>query len=226
MTETTRRVALAGLLLGGFALLAPTAAAQDCPRGALDVRFRDRDGDMVADTPTDPSQWIDPQTLVFAYTPIEDPAVYRRVRAEFIDHLAKVTGRRVQFFPVQSTAAQIEAMRAGRLHVAGFNAGSNPLAVNCAGFVPFAMTASRADGAFGYEMEFIAHRDSPIQRMEDLRGRTIAFTSQTSNSGFKAPSALLEKTYGLVAERDSRRLHWPSPPPPTAFTHLALAWEV
>jgi hypothetical protein len=133
MTETTRRVALAGLLFGGFALLAPTAAAQDCPRGALDVRFCDRDGDLVADTPTDPSQWIAPQTLVFAYTPVEDPAVYRRVRAEFIDH-----------------------------------------------------------------------RDSPIQRMDDLRGRTIAFTSQTSNSGFKAPSALLEKTYGLVAERDFR----------------------
>jgi phosphonate transport system substrate-binding protein len=38
--------------------------------------------------------------------------------------------------------------------------------------------------------------------MEDLRGRTVAFTAPTSNSGFKAPSALLEKNYGLVAERD------------------------
>ena len=44
-----------------------------------------------------------------------------------------VTGKKVQFFPVQSNAAQLEAMRAGRLHVTGFNTGSNPIAVNCAG---------------------------------------------------------------------------------------------
>ena len=96
----------------------------------------------------------------------------------------------------------IEAMRAGRLHVAGFNTGSNPLAVNCAGFVPFAMMASRADGAYGYEMEFITYPGSGIERVEDIAGRTMAFTSETSNSGFKAPSALMEASYGLVAGRD------------------------
>jgi phosphonate transport system substrate-binding protein len=191
--------AVAGALAAAPA--APASAQEQCPRGALDARFCDRDGDLVADTPTDPRQLVDPATLVFAYTPVEDPAVYRTVWQPFMDHLARVTGKRVQFFSVQSNAAQIEAMRAGRLHIAGFNTGSNPLAVNCAGFVPFAMMASR-QGEFGYNMEFIVQADGPIRRMEDLRGRTVAFTAQTSNSGFKAPSALLEKTYGLVAERD------------------------
>jgi ABC-type phosphate/phosphonate transport system substrate-binding protein len=69
----------------------------------------------------------------------------------------------VQFFPVQSNAAQIEAMRAGRLHVAGFNTGSNPLAVACAGFRPFAMMAAE-DGSFGYEMEIITYPGSGIER--------------------------------------------------------------
>jgi phosphonate transport system substrate-binding protein len=114
-----------------------------------------------------------------------------------------VTGRRVQFFAVQNNAAQIEAMRSGRLHIAAFNTGSTPLAVNCAGFRPFAMMASR-DGAYGYEMEIIVPANSPAQRIEDLRGRTIAFTTQTSNSGFKAPSALLESQFGMVADRDFR----------------------
>lgn len=177
--------------------------AQDCPRGALDARYCDRDGDLVADTPTDPSQLVDPPVLVFAYTPVEDPSVYRRVWQGFMDHLARETGKRVQFFSVQSNAAQIEAMRAGRLHVAGFNTGSNPLAVNCAGFVPFAMMASNRD-EFGYEMEIIVPHDSPAQRIEDLRGRTIAFTSETSNSGFKAPSALLASQFGMEAGRDFR----------------------
>ena len=91
---------------------------------------------------TIPKDFVDPPVLIFAYTPVEDPAVYAKVWDGFLKHLEKVTGKRVQFFPVQSNAAQIEAMRAGRLHVAGFNTGSNPLAVNCAGFVPFALMAS------------------------------------------------------------------------------------
>ena len=33
---------------------------------ALDVRFKDGNGDLVADAPADPMQWIDPATLVFA----------------------------------------------------------------------------------------------------------------------------------------------------------------
>jgi phosphonate transport system substrate-binding protein len=107
----------------------------------------------------------------------------------------------VQFFPVQSNAAQIEAMRAGRLHVAGFNTGSNPLAVACAGFRPFTMMAA-ADGSFGYEMEIITHPGSGIEKIEDIKGRQLAFTSETSNSGFKAPSALLEAEYGLKAGTD------------------------
>lgn len=40
---------------------------------------------------------------------------------------------------MQSNAAQIEAMRAGRLHVAGFSTGPTAFAVNIAGAVPFAI---------------------------------------------------------------------------------------
>jgi phosphonate transport system substrate-binding protein len=107
----------------------------------------------------------------------------------------------VQFFSVQSNAAQIEAMRAGRLHIAGFNTGSNPLAIACAGFRPFAMMA-KADGSFGYEMEFITYPGSGIEKVEDIKGRTMAFTAETSNSGFKAPSALMAATYNMKAGED------------------------
>ena len=106
-TTTMRRSVLAALT----AFLGFGAA----PATALDNRFTDANGDMVADAPTDPKQWVDPSTLIFAYTPVEDPEVYRKVWDEFLAHMSKVTGKRVVFFPVQSNAAQIEAMRAGRL---------------------------------------------------------------------------------------------------------------
>ncbi|WP_306119884.1 MULTISPECIES: phosphate/phosphite/phosphonate ABC transporter substrate-binding protein [unclassified Roseitalea] len=167
----------------------------------LDERYVDNDGDLIADIPEDASEWVDPDTLIFAYTPVEDPAVYAEVWAGFLDHMAEVTGKDVQFFPVQSNAAQIEAMRAGRLHVAGFNTGSNPLAVACAGFRPFAMMAAE-DGSFGYEMEIITYPGSGIEEVEDIRGKQLAFTSETSNSGFKAPSAILKAEFDMEAGED------------------------
>jgi phosphonate transport system substrate-binding protein len=175
--------------------------AEACPRGELDLRYCDRDGDLVADVVGDPSLRLDPRTLIFAYTPVEDPAQFRQVWAGFLDHLAAVTGRQVQYFAVQSNAAQIEAMRAGRLHIGGFNTGTVPLAVNCAGFIPMIMMA-RSDGSYGYEMEILTRRDSGIETMEQLRGHTLAFTTPTSNSGYKAPAVLLQDEFGLVAGRD------------------------
>jgi phosphonate transport system substrate-binding protein len=136
----------------------------------LASRFLDADGDMVADTPTDPGKQMDPGTLIFAYTPVEDPSVYANVWKGFLAHMEKMTGKKVQFFPVQSNAAQIEAMRAGRLHIAGFNTGSNPLAVACAGFKPFAMMA-HADDTFGYEMEIITYPGFGIEKVQDLKGK-------------------------------------------------------
>ncbi|WP_439561765.1 phosphate/phosphite/phosphonate ABC transporter substrate-binding protein [Roseinatronobacter sp.] len=179
----------------GLALAVPAGAFQ------LDPRFSDNDGDLVADIPTDESEWVDPAVLVFAYTPVEDPAVYEDVWAEFLDHLSEATGKPIQFFPVQSNAAQLEAMRAGRLHVAAVNTGGNPIAVACAGFRPFAMMAAE-DGSFGYEMEIITYPGSGIETLEDLDGRQLAFTSETSNSGFKAPQALLESEFGLVVDEN------------------------
>jgi phosphonate transport system substrate-binding protein len=185
-----------------FALaLAGPAAAQDCPRGDLDKRFCDVDGDLVADTPTDPADLVDPDTLIFAYTPVEDPAVYKTAWADFLTHLEEKTGKSVVFFPVQNNAAQIEAMRSGRLHIAGFNTGSNPLAVNCAGFNPFTIMAAE-DGGFGYEMEIITYPGSGIDDVAGIKGKQLAFTSPTSNSGFKAPSAILKADYDMVPERD------------------------
>jgi phosphonate transport system substrate-binding protein len=187
--------------LAGTIVWAGTAGAQDCPRGELDKAYCDRNGDLVADLPADPKQIVNPSALIFAYTPTEDPAVYQKAWDPFIKHMEKVTGKRVVFFPVQSNAAQYEAMRSGRLHVAGVNAGGNATAVNCAGFVPFTMMAAK-DGSFGYEMEIVVPADSPIKAPADLKGKKIAFTDATSNSGFKAPSAILKADFNLESKRD------------------------
>ncbi len=183
-----------------FALFAGSAFAQECQRGALDARYCDADGDLLADAP-EGGNYSDPSTIVFTYAPTEDPAVYQDVFGEFIAYLSELTGRPVVYFPVRSYAAQIEAMRAGRLHVAGFAAGSVEEGVNTAGFIPVAVMAAD-DGTYGYEMEIVVPAGSEIASLDDLRGRQLAFVSPTSNSGFKAPSALLYAELGMKPDVD------------------------
>ena len=48
-----------------------------------------------------------PDTLVFSYTPVEDPAVYENAFAELMAHMAKMTGKKIRWFPAESYAAQV-----------------------------------------------------------------------------------------------------------------------
>ena len=97
-----------------------------------------------------------------------------------------------------STAGQDQRYVVGKGFV---EAGPDRVAVSGAGLVPFAMMAAK-DGSFGYEMEIIVPAGSPIQAPADLKGKTLAFTSPTSNSGFKAPSAILKSSFGMEADKD------------------------
>jgi phosphonate transport system substrate-binding protein len=200
MSKTRRpsfwtRLALIGALL---LALTPAAFAQaECSnRGKLDVAFCDENGDLVADAPTNPADFVNPNTLFFAYTPVEDPAIYEDIWDPFLEHLAEVTGKQIRFFAVQSNSAQVEAMRSGRLHIAGFSTGPTPFAVNLAGAVPFAIMGSD-EGRFGYTLQVYVQADSPYYELADLKGKRVAHTAPTSNSGHQAPEALFPEE-GLV----------------------------
>lgn len=173
-------------------------ASVDGPRPqGMDKRYADRDGDMIADPPTASADFVSPDTIIFSYTPVEEPAVYEKVWADFLEHLAEQTGRDVKFYPVDSYAVQYEALRAGQLHVAGVNTGGVPIAVNQAGFVPFAMMAA-SDDSFGYQMLIIARKDSGIQQVQDIKGKRFALTEPGSNSGYRTPTVLLRDEFGIT----------------------------
>ena len=180
----------AAAFLAACGFMAIDAGAQACAnRGDLDARFCDEDKNLIADPPRDPKQLQNPATLVFSYTPVEDPAVYENVFEEFMAHLSKVTGKRVRWFPAESYAAQVEALRSGRLHIAGVATGPTPYAVNLAGFEPL-VSMMHSDGSIGYTLQLITHRDSPIKSIADLKGKKVAHVSPSSNSGDLAPRAL------------------------------------
>ena len=197
----------AGAALSAFLLLAPSAQAQDAAcanRGQLDTQYCDENNDLVADAPKDPKKWRDPSSLVWAYTPVEDPAVYANIFKPFTDHLQTCVGKRVIYYPVQSNSAEIEAMRSGRLHFAGFSTGPTGFAVNLAGAVPFAAKGQGTE-VRGYNLLAIVKASSPYKSLGELKGKRVAHTSTSSNSGNLAPRVLFP-ALGLTPETDYKPL--------------------
>src|SRR5579862_3025144 len=190
---------LSGLVVSLF--MTGAWAADTCKfRGDLDTVYCDENQDMVADAPTDAKKWKNPSTIVFTYTPVEDPAVYENIFKPFTTALAKCLDKKVVFYQVQSNAAEIEAMRSGRLHVAGFSTGPTAFAVNLAGAVPFAVKGTEKEFQ-GYNLIVIVKANSPYQKLADLKGKKFAHTSPSSNSGHLAPLALFP-AQGLAPDKD------------------------
>src|SRR5918994_1668583 len=190
-----------------LSLAAAQALAQDAcgNRGELDALYCDENRDLVADPPKDGKRFKNPSTLVFTYTPVEDPAVYENVFKPFTDYLSKCTAKRVVFYQVQSNAAEIEAMRSGRLHVGGFSTGPTNYAVNLAGAVPFAVKGNAKEWQ-GYQLIFVGKKDNPYKKLADLKGKKVAHVQPSSNSGNLAPRVLFPKE-GLVPDQDYKVLY-------------------
>ena len=206
--QTTRAALLSAVALTAWLGCQPQAQAQTADqcshRGQLDTQYCDENKDLVADIPKDPRKWRDPSTLVWAYTPVEDPAIYANVFKPFTDFLEKCVSKKIVYYPVQSNSAEIEAMRSGRLHFAGFSTGPTGFAVNLAGAVPFA-AKGRGDEVQGYNLLAIVKASSPFNSMADLKGKRVAHTSPSSNSGNLAPRVLFPDL-GLKPEEDYKPL--------------------
>jgi phosphonate transport system substrate-binding protein len=177
-------------------------------KNKLGAGFRDEDGDLLADAPKDPSEFQDPPVLYFSYVAVEEPESFRVAFGDLLSHLSRVTGRPVEYLPVTSTEDQLRAMRDGKLHIAGFNTGNVPIAVNVAGFVPFATMADK-DGKSQIQMELIVRADSNLRSASDLKlpdasgaRRQLALTEPGSNTGYRAPLVLLAKEFDVLPERD------------------------
>ena len=170
--------------------------------GEAGFSFVDKDGDLLCDAPTDPNKLKDPDILYYTISP-EGGRKYNKPRKEhekLMAAIARKTGKQVKWLPVASSVEEIEMMRDGKLHIAGFSTGTTGFAVNLAGFLPLAVKGDKEkkNEIFGYRLQIIVNSNSPYRSLHDLKGEVIAHTSAISNSGNMAPRALLPD-FGLIA---------------------------
>lgn len=177
------------------------------PQGQqLDAAFEDADNDLVADRPHEAGKLARVDELAFTLVAGDDPKRAQEDWKDFLAALEKGTGKKVVYrTDLPTEQAQLAALREGKLHITAINTGRVAFAVNTAGFVPLACPADIA-GEFAYQMEILVPAASSAKSPADLKGKTIAFTSLSSNSGARAPLVILKDKFGMLPLRDYRYL--------------------
>jgi phosphonate transport system substrate-binding protein len=191
--ESKARNELAANVVGKMFVSEPMPAKSE-------LAFPDSDNDLVADPPTDPSKLIKPDELVFSYVATEEKAVPDQNWKELAAAIEAKTGKKVKIAHYTKVEDQMADLQKGKLHIVGLNTGLVPSAVAHEGFVPLC-ALGKADGSFGYTMQFLVPAGSPIKNLAQIKGHKVTFTRLDSNSGCKAPLVLLKEN-GLLPERD------------------------
>lgn len=110
-------------------------------------------------------------------------------------YLEKKLGVHVKMYTATDYAGVIEAMRKKRLDIAWLGPLSYILAEQEAGAEAFAVGVS-PDGRSIYKSIFVVPGDSPVQKLEDLKGKNVAFVEPASTSGNLVPSYILKQRTG------------------------------
>jgi phosphate/phosphite/phosphonate ABC transporters, periplasmic binding protein len=165
-------------------------------------------GEPPQELPDNESDWVDPDPLIYVDKPGESgQSQYQDTIQPLLDRLEETTGRTVEWQPVDSNAATVEAFRAGRGHLGDISTGTSAFGVNLGGVVPFAVPISPS-GQFGYRLLAITRDDEhDIQSVNDFARDdvTVTHSEPASNSGNQAPSALFDQFFDVTAGEDYER---------------------
>lgn len=146
-----------------------------------------------------------PGVLTVGFIPAEDSRAMVRQSQAILDIVAKHTGMKVDTFVGSDYNATIEALRAGHVDVALLGPFSYVLATTVAPVEAFAVTVTARSMQPSYKSIIIAAKDSRINSLADIKGRTFAFVDPGSTSGFMVPSAAFIKA-GITPEKDFRQV--------------------
>lgn len=144
-------------------------------------------------------------TLTVGLIPSEDSRAMIANSQVMMDQLAKALGMPVRPFVAADYNGVIEALRSKRLDVAYLGPFSYVLGATVAPIEAFAVAETKKAGRTFYHSLIVAHKESGIQSVADLKGRTFAFVDPSSTSGHLFPKAGLMKA-GFNPERDFGRV--------------------
>ncbi|WP_332681854.1 phosphonate ABC transporter substrate-binding protein [Bosea sp. (in: a-proteobacteria)] len=125
--------------------------------------------------------------LVFAIIPAENASGVTERYTPFVNYLAKELGTKVTLRIANDYAAIIEGQRAGNIHIASYGPSSFARARMTGAKVDAFAIETNLDGTKGYHSVFYVKKDSPYQKVEDLKGKNLGLVDPNSTSGNNVP---------------------------------------
>jgi phosphonate transport system substrate-binding protein len=110
-------------------------------------------------------------------------------------------GADLRIFTATDYSGTIQALTSGQIQLAGLGPAAYATAwIDSNGQVEPLAAAVEANGDLGYHASLIVKADSPYQKLEDLRGKTLAWADPNSTSGYLVPLVSL-RAEGLEADK-------------------------
>jgi ABC-type nitrate/sulfonate/bicarbonate transport system substrate-binding protein len=152
----------------------------------------------------------DPVKIRLSYiVPVSNWATILFAKPELAKHLG--TSYSFEAVHFQSTPTLIQALAAGEIEIANLGFTSLPLAVTNAGMSDLRVISDELqDGVPGYySNEYMVLKDSPIQKVEDLKGKVVA--TNGFGSGTDIPLRIMLAKHGLSDKKDVTFVEAPIP---------------
>ena len=134
-----------------------------------------------------------PAELVLAIIPAENATGVTERFAPVIAYLSKELGTKVTLRIAQDYAAVIEGQRSGQVHLAYYGPASFARALKEGVKIEAVAQDVNEDGTRGYYSVFYVKKDSPYQKLEDLKGKNLGLVDPNSTSGYNVPLFTLDK---------------------------------
>lgn len=151
---------------------------------------------------TEDSEKAETTKLTFAFQPQENPEGLELSTKKLAEYIEKETGIEAEIFVPTSYAAVVEALRNDHADVAYFSGWPYLVAHHSAG-MELLVAEERSGKPFYYSQWYVA-ADSDYESLADLKGKPIAFTSQTSTSGYLFPLAKVIQEGHLETGQDPK----------------------
>ena len=135
--------------------------------------------------------------------PDESPTELARKFEPLGKYLEGKLGMKVEWTPVTDYAAAVETLAARKVDLAWFGGFTFVQSSVRSGGKTIPLVQREEDSSF--KSVFIASKDSGINRLEDLKGKTLSFGSQSSTSGHLMPRSFLLAA-NINPDKDLKRI--------------------
>ena len=114
----------------------------------------------------------------------------------------KLTGLIIETIKVTDYNAAVEAMRAGRAHIAWYGGKTYVKAAEIAQAEAFAAGVRPGEKDAGYYTFFVVKKDSKLKKFEDIKGKVLSLNTIGSTSGDLIPQVELYKINLSIKNKD------------------------